>query len=59
MPQKKGKMRKIEVLSDTGDQDHQMQDEAATEKKQRKKWTPEETQMLVKGCNIVSISLSL
>ncbi|KAL1753745.1 hypothetical protein FB107DRAFT_217136 [Schizophyllum commune] len=39
MHEKRGKMRK---LAD-GD--------AATEKKQRKRWTPEETQMLVEGCN--------
>ncbi|KAL1740503.1 hypothetical protein HDZ31DRAFT_7525, partial [Schizophyllum fasciatum] len=38
-PEKRGKMRK---LAD-GD--------AATEKKPRKRWTPEETQMLVEGCN--------
>jgi hypothetical protein len=36
-------------------------DESAVlpEKKQRKKWTPEETQNLVTGCNRVSISLSI
>jgi len=28
--------------------------EPVTEKKQRKKWTAEETQMLVDGCNTVS-----
>ncbi|KAL0569872.1 hypothetical protein V5O48_012091 [Marasmius crinis-equi] len=42
MPEKKGKMRKIAADPD---------DEIQTEKKQRKKWSSEETQMLVDGCN--------
>jgi hypothetical protein len=48
-PEKKGKMRKI-----TMDNDKPV-DKAPppTEKRQRKKWTEEETQMLVTGCNTV------
>ncbi|KAF9261030.1 hypothetical protein L218DRAFT_1002152 [Marasmius fiardii PR-910] len=42
MPEKKGKLRKIAVDAD---------DDVLTEKKQRKRWSPEETQMLVDGCN--------
>ncbi len=54
-PEKKGKMRKID-LSLAAD------DEPALipEKKPRKKWTAEETDMLVKGCRLVrSVSLGL
>ncbi|KAF9459396.1 hypothetical protein BDZ94DRAFT_1312417 [Collybia nuda] len=43
VPEKRGKMRKIAA---TADDDSRFQ-----EKKQRKKWSPEETQMLVDGCN--------
>jgi hypothetical protein len=44
-------MRKIANDDDTGkDRDD------SVEKKQRKKWTLEETQMLVDGCNIVRSS---
>ncbi|KAK1232342.1 hypothetical protein PQX77_004527, partial [Marasmius sp. AFHP31] len=42
MPEKKGKMRKIATDAD---------DDVQAEKKQRKKWSTEETQMLVDGCN--------
>ncbi|EMD35191.1 hypothetical protein CERSUDRAFT_116659 [Gelatoporia subvermispora B] len=47
VPEKKGKMRKIAASSDHTDDDPPFQ----MEKKQRKKWTQEETQMLVAGCN--------
>jgi hypothetical protein len=46
VPEKRGKMRKIAASAE---------DEVFPEKKQRKKWSEEETQMLVKGCNIVSV----
>lgn len=46
MPEKRGKMRKIATATDD--------DSPLQEKKQRKKWSPEETQMLVDGCNRVS-----
>lgn len=48
VPEKRGKMRKIAANAD--------EEEMALlpEKKQRKKWSPEETQMLVDGCNRVS-----
>ncbi|KAG7085962.1 hypothetical protein E1B28_003487 [Marasmius oreades] len=42
MPEKKGKLRKIAADAD---------DDILAEKKQRKRWSPEETQMLVDGCN--------
>ncbi|GBE87059.1 hypothetical protein SCP_1003060 [Sparassis crispa] len=48
VPEKKGKMRRIDNGADRGE------DEPAPlpmEKKQRKKWSMEETQMLVAGCN--------
>ena len=47
-PEKRGKMRKIATgpLSDDTDTLH-------PEKKPRKKWSPEETQMLVDGCQRV------
>lgn len=51
-PEKKGKMRK--TLSD----EQKAADRLAVampEKRQRKKWTEEETQMLVSGCNIVRL----
>lgn len=47
-PEKKGKMRKIAA------DDHPIERVVYTEKRQRKKWTDEETQMLVDGCNVVS-----
>lgn len=48
--EKKGKMRRIE--SDRPDEDI-LQLPGPSEKKMRKKWTTEETQMLVDGCNKV------
>ncbi|TFK32943.1 hypothetical protein BDQ12DRAFT_658603 [Crucibulum laeve] len=45
LPEKRGKMRKISAVVD--DDDHAL----ILEKKPRKKWTTEETQMLVDGCN--------
>jgi hypothetical protein len=53
--EKKGKMRKIANDSDRDDPDLA----PAHEKKQRKKWTPQETQMLVDGCNVVSKHIHL
>lgn len=50
-PEKRGKMRKIANDSDRDDPDLA----PSQEKKQRKKWTTEETQMLVDGCNVVSM----
>ena len=47
-PDKRGKMRKIAPA--TADTDPQP---PAQEKKPRKKWTPDETQMLVDGCQRV------
>ena len=47
VPEKKGKMRKID-LSQTGDESSRQ------EKKPRKKWSEEETKMLVEGCQTVS-----
>jgi hypothetical protein len=49
MPVKRGKMRKIAV-TDEADVDVTG---AEKEKRQRKKWSAEETQMLVDGCNRV------
>ena len=46
---KKGKMRKADP-SNTPD------DASVPEKKPRKKWTQEETMMLVNGCQIVRLS---
>lgn len=43
-PAKKGKMRKLANGAES---------EPYMEKKQRKKWSDEETQMLVAGCNRV------
>lgn len=48
--EKKGKMRRIE--SDRPDEDV-LQLSGPSEKKMRKKWTTDETQMLVDGCNKV------
>ena len=45
VPEKWRKMRRIAPATDN---------EAPHEKKQRKKWSDEETQMLVTGCNMVS-----
>ncbi|KZP27868.1 hypothetical protein FIBSPDRAFT_817841 [Athelia psychrophila] len=47
-PEKRGKMRKIA----TDDGEHELSEPVNAEKKQRKKWTAEETQQLVDGCNI-------
>jgi hypothetical protein len=49
VPEKKGKMRKIDV-SQVGDDSSS----SRVEKKPRKKWTEEETMMLVEGCQTVS-----
>lgn len=46
-PEKRGKMRRI-----TGESDGE-EPSPQTEKKHRKKWSAEETQMLVDGCNKV------
>jgi hypothetical protein len=50
MPERKGKMRKI-----AGDGDYRESVGAfiIQQKKPRKKWSEEETQMLVEGCNTV------
>ena len=53
VPEKKGKMRKID-LSQVGDDSSS----SRMEKKPRKKWTEEETMMLVEGCQTVSIKHS-
>ena len=50
-PEKKGKMRKISV----DDTEIGGSKPRALEKRQRKKWTEEETQMLVNGCNTVCV----
>lgn len=47
--EKKGKMRRI--MNDDGDGDLGEGEERPTQKRIRKKWTMEETQMLVEGCN--------
>lgn len=52
VPEKKGKMRKISAEDQRKSPDTPA---PAAEKRQRKKWTEEETQMLVNGCNIVSL----
>jgi hypothetical protein len=49
MPEKRGKMRKIAV-NDEAEADAASGEK---EKRQRKKWSAEETQMLVDGCNRV------
>jgi hypothetical protein len=54
MPEKRGKMRKIAV-ADEPDPDAAS---GEREKRQRKKWSAEETQMLVDGCNRVCFLLS-
>ena len=46
MPERKGKIRR---LADDA------QDGFVVQKKQRKKWSDEETQMLVDGCNTVRV----
>ena len=51
VPEKRGKMRK--VASD--EHKHGAAGAPMPEKRQRKKWTEEETQMLVTGCNIVRV----
>lgn len=58
LPEKKGKMRKIatedgEVLLGQPSSSTAGSSQPSMEKKQRKKWTMEETQMLVNGCNKV------
>lgn len=54
MPEKRGKMRKIAV-ADEPDPDAAG---GEREKRQRKKWSAEETQMLVDGCNRVCFLFS-
>ena len=49
LPEKKGKMRKIAQTAEDEDPT------TFQEKKPRKKWSAEETQMLVDGCNRVSV----
>jgi hypothetical protein len=44
-------MRKISTVADRDDSEVAC---SSQEKKQRKKWSMEETQMLVNGCNFVS-----
>jgi hypothetical protein len=57
-PGKRGKIRKIALSDDEQDDPPQGDAGAPTqEKKARKKWTEEETKMLVKGCNKVSLWL--
>ncbi|KAH8101242.1 hypothetical protein BXZ70DRAFT_1064312 [Cristinia sonorae] len=53
LPEKRGKMRKISTEDDdmAQDQPSTSASQPQIEKKQRKKWTMEETQMLVNGCN--------
>ncbi|KAF5329338.1 hypothetical protein D9619_009272 [Psilocybe cf. subviscida] len=46
LPEKKGKMRKLDTSQAVDESSS-----AVVEKKPRKKWSSEETQMLVKGCN--------
>jgi hypothetical protein len=53
MPEKRGKMRKI-ALADEEDLDPAAGEK---EKRQRKKWSAEETQMLVDGCNRVCFTI--
>ena len=48
VPEKKGKIRKLDPKLGAGDEQTAQQD-----KKPRKKWSNEETQMLVQGCQIV------
>ncbi len=49
VPEKRGKLRRISADAENDDWPQ------ATEKKLRKKWSAEETQMLVDGCNKVSV----
>lgn len=56
-PARRGKVRRLDAAEDeeAGDEDDRDRDDAAPaapEKKARRKWTAEETQMLVDGCNI-------
>lgn len=50
MPERKGKMRKI---AGDGDYRESVGSFIIQQKKPRKKWSEEETQMLVEGCNTV------
>lgn len=55
-PEKKGKMRRIATGEDRADDESSQSPQPAPtqpEKKPRKKWTIEETNMLVAGCNKV------
>jgi len=53
VPEKKGKMRKLDPkLAGAGDE------QTVQDKKPRKKWSNEETQMLVQGCQIVCFIFS-
>ena len=54
VPEKKGKMRRIAAEDGTPAD----KAPAVAEKRQRKKWTEEETNMLVKGCNKVFDTIS-
>ena len=54
LAERKGKMRRSASTA-TSSSDHRIGESIVVpEKRQRKKWTEEETQMLVNGCNIVS-----
>jgi hypothetical protein len=50
MPERKGKMRKI---ADDSDRHETTSSFIIQHKKPRKKWSEEETRMLVEGCNTV------
>ncbi|KAI0641054.1 hypothetical protein C8Q79DRAFT_920329 [Trametes meyenii] len=50
-PEKRGKMRKIATEENSADGESSQPQPPLPEKKPRKKWTMEETQMLVAGCN--------
>jgi hypothetical protein len=54
MPERRGKMRKIADDSYPRDKPDGF---IIQQKKQRKKWSEEETQMLVDGCNTVRLSI--
>lgn len=56
-PEKKGKMRRIDSTERTEAENSPSSSQSQSEKKPRKKWTMEETNMLVAGCNKVRISL--
>ncbi|KAF7297067.1 hypothetical protein MIND_00939500 [Mycena indigotica] len=49
---RKGKMRKIESTPDDEEDNEGESKPQEKEKRQRRKWSPEETQMLVEGCQI-------